>query len=92
MTDKKHIAYCWATGLIEFGETLPKGTIEILSHDNLDYLKNHISVRARHGYGEQLLVSGIPEAKTKTEAENALVRFKEWVSKSFNKDEVPEDV
>lgn len=72
-------AYCYRTGVIEFGRYVPKGTLEIASGRAL--LKN-VRVRARHAKdGETLLVPGIPEASNDVEAYAALKRFKEFVRK-----------
>lgn len=78
------VAWCWASGLIEFGEVVPVGAIKI-AHGPKAYLKSEIKVRARHGRGEsagKLLVPGIPESNDQLTAGNALQSFIDWGSKS----------
>lgn len=78
------VAWCWASGLIEFGEAVPAGAIKI-AHGPKAYLKGEIEVRARHGRGEsagKLLVPGIPEASDQQAAGYALQSFLDWGSKS----------
>lgn len=56
-------AYCWASGLIEFGSRTPPGAIQIASGREQD-LRREIEVLARHGHGQNagcLLVPGVPE-------------------------------
>ncbi len=57
-------AYCYASGLIEFGASTPKGAIQIASGKEAD-LRRALDALARHGKGESkgcLLVPGVPEA------------------------------
>ena len=68
-------AYCWASGLIEFGPRVPKGALLIAS-GSAKALRVYIEGVARHGYKsrwvkgrltkvpgtEPLLVPGVPEA------------------------------
>ncbi len=58
-------AYCYASGLIEFGSRTPPGAIQIASGREQD-LRREIEVLARHGQGESagcLLVPGVPEVQ-----------------------------
>lgn len=74
------IAYCWASGLIEFGSTLPKGAIFIAAGPKAT-LRNVIAARARHGYGRskgQLLVPGVPEAQAQAAACDAALAWLKW--------------
>lgn len=87
-------AYCWASGLIEFGRKLPDGALPIASGPAKP-LRDFIEVRARHGYRtklvdgrptkipgtETLLVPGIPEAADQSAAGDALFAFRQWLSK-----------
>lgn len=53
MTEKQQsilIAYAWASGLIEFGQTLPEGALPIASARHHKRLREVINVYARHGY------------------------------------------
>lgn len=57
-------AYCYASGLIQFGSTTPPGAIQIASGREAA-LRRVIGVLARHGKGEStgcLLGIGVPEA------------------------------
>ncbi|EIW7681366.1 host nuclease inhibitor protein [Salmonella enterica] len=67
-------AYCWASGLIEFGHTLPEGALPIVT-DSEKQVCDEVTVMARHAYNGDLLVPGIPEAADQNEAREALVRF-----------------
>ncbi|EJM3830913.1 host nuclease inhibitor protein [Salmonella enterica] len=68
------IAYCWASGLIEFGETLPEGALPIITI-NSQAERETVEVLARLSYDNQLLVPGIPEAENMDEYREALVKF-----------------
>ncbi|EAY1375590.1 TPA: host nuclease inhibitor protein [Salmonella enterica] len=67
-------AYCWASGLIEFGNTLPEGALPIVT-GNEKNVRDVVGVLARHAYNGDLLVPGIPEAANQNEAREALERF-----------------
>ncbi|HGB3175960.1 TPA: host nuclease inhibitor protein [Salmonella enterica subsp. enterica serovar Chester] len=67
-------AYCWASGLIEFGHTLPEGALPIITGKEKD-VRDEVEVLARHAYNGDLLVPGIPEAADQNEAREALERF-----------------
>ncbi|EAV0793334.1 host nuclease inhibitor protein [Salmonella enterica] len=67
-------AYCWASGLIEFGETLPEGALPIVTGSEKQ-VRDEVTVLARHAYDGDLLVPGIPEAASQDEGREALVRF-----------------
>lgn len=67
-------AYCWASGLIEFGNTLPEGALPIVT-GNEKQVHDEVTVMARHAYNGDLLVQGIPEAVCMDEYREALFRF-----------------
>ncbi len=67
-------AYCWASGLIEFGNTLPEGALPIVTSSEKN-VRDVVGVLARHAYNGDLLVPGIPEAADQNEAREALERF-----------------
>lgn len=78
------VAYCWASGLIEFGESVPDDAIKIAHGPKAD-LKCCVEVLARQGKGSsagKLLVPGIPEASDQRAAGDALAAFIDWASKS----------
>lgn len=68
-------AYCWASGLINFGSNLPKGALPIASGP-ARILRPIIEAIARHGWESGvLLVPGIPEADRDVDKLAALERF-----------------
>ncbi|EEN2744569.1 host nuclease inhibitor protein [Salmonella enterica subsp. enterica serovar Enteritidis] len=67
-------AYCWASGLIEFGNTLPEGALHIVTGSEKK-VRDVVEVLARHAYNGELLVPGIPEAESIDEYREALFRF-----------------
>ncbi len=74
------IAYCWATGVIEFGEHLPEHAILVASGEAAQ-LRKVVSARARHGQGESqgcLLVPGVPEAVDQAAKGDALGHWLAW--------------
>ncbi|ELH3242151.1 host nuclease inhibitor protein [Salmonella enterica] len=75
-------AYCWASGLIEFGHTLPEGALPIVTGSEKK-VREEVEVLARHAYNGELLVPGIPEAASQDEAREALVRFSRVVQERF---------
>ncbi|HDC2134444.1 TPA: host nuclease inhibitor protein [Salmonella enterica] len=75
-------AYCWASGLIEFGHTLPEGALPIVTGSEKQ-VREEVEVLARHAYNGELLVPGIPEAASQDEAREALVRFSRVVQERF---------
>ncbi len=86
-------AYCYPSGLIEFGNRIPKGSI-IIARGPEKELRDFIAAKARHGYltrrpsgrpakipgTENLLVPGLPEAPNQHEALNALRRWLKWIA------------
>ncbi|EIE4825895.1 host nuclease inhibitor protein [Salmonella enterica] len=75
-------AYCWASGLIEFGHTLPEGALPIVTGSEKK-VREEVEVLARHAYNGELLVPGIPEAASQSEAREALVRFSRVIHERF---------
>lgn len=68
-------AYCWRSGLLEFGNSVPSGAFLIVKGPD-EMVRDQISAAARHAYdGKSLLVPGIPEANNDREAEAALEAF-----------------
>jgi hypothetical protein len=86
-------AYCYASGLIEFGKRVPKGAL-IIARGPEKELREFIEVKARHGYRTKviggrrtkvpgtgnLLVPGIPEATNQHAALNALHGWMKWIA------------
>lgn len=76
---KKIYAYCYASGLIEFGERVPDGALPVFEGEE-GYVRKLIEVTARHAYdGVSLLVPGVPEAPEQMAAVDALIRFRAWL-------------
>lgn len=86
-------AYCYASGLIEFGRAIPKGAI-VIARGPEQLLKSFIETHARHGYrtrkvngrpikvrgSDTLLVPGVPEAENQWDAGTALKRWSAWIA------------
>lgn len=79
-------AYCYASGLIQFGPRTPPGAIQIAAGREAD-LRKVIGVLARHGKGEStgcLLVPGVPEAPESDGDKakgDALAEWLKWCAK-----------
>lgn len=73
------IAYCWASGQIEFGTKVPEGAIE-MARGKESIVRKHISATARLAYdGKTLLVPGVPEAADQKAAGDALAGHLAWL-------------
>lgn len=69
------IAFCWASGLIQFGDQVPEGAIEIARGDD-QVVRENLVTNSRHAYDNvSLLVPGVPEAANQTEGGDALECF-----------------
>lgn len=87
-------AYCYASGLIEFGRSIPNGAL-IIARGPAKQLREFIETQARHGYRtrkvrgrvtkipgtEYLLVPGVPEAPNQIVGGNALRQWCDWIGK-----------
>lgn len=79
----QQVAWCWATGLIEIGVTVPKGALLIARGPHCS-LRAVVAGRARIGRGEsagKLLVPGVPEAAGQREGVAALDTWLKWCAK-----------
>lgn len=86
-------AFCYASGLIEFGKSIPKGGLVIARGPDKE-LREFIEVKARHGYrtrrvngrpvkirgSDTLLVPGVPEASNQHEGLTALHNWMKWIA------------
>ena len=75
-------AWCWASGLIEFGpqSEVPSGAIKIAEGRERP-LRYAVATAARHGRGAsegKLLVPGVPEAESQIAAADALATWLKW--------------
>lgn len=79
-------AWCWATGLIEFGDKVPDDAIK-LGRGPDRALRERLQVLARHGMGRsagQLLVPGVPEAVGQKEGLREVQSFLVWAATTTN--------
>lgn len=97
--------FCWASGLIQFGRTVPDGAIEIASGP-AKTLRNFIEPAARHGYrtrlvkgrptkipgSDYLLVPGVPEAPNDNAKSSALRAFCNWIGKPAKGRKLPKGI
>jgi len=68
-------AYCWASGLIEFGQNVPHGALLIAKGPESE-LREIVGVVARRAWdGVSLLVPGVPEALDGEDALHGLSIF-----------------
>ena len=73
------VAYCWASGLIEFGESVPEGAIPMISGDD-QKVRALMDAVARIAYDNvTLLVPGVPEAGDDAAKYAALQKFLAWL-------------
>lgn len=73
------LAYCFATGAIGFGPTLPAGALIIAKGDETA-LRSFISQIARHGDGDGIFVPGLAEAPDENVATATLAGWLHWIS------------
>lgn len=85
-------AFCYASGLIEFGRTMPDGAL-LIAEGPAKPLRDFIAATARHGYKtrqvkgrpqkipstDNLLVPGVPEAPNQDAGCDALMRHCDWI-------------
>lgn len=83
--DPKWYAWCWRSGLIEFGRQLPDGHDDpeggpiVFASGPRRALMEAVDVVARHGYSKgALLVPGVPEAANGKVATKALIDWCNW--------------
>lgn len=78
-------AFCWRSGLIQFGRKVPEGAILVAEGPSKE-LRDLICATSRHAYnGKDLLIPGVPEADTDETAADALERFIDWIKPSVSK-------
>jgi hypothetical protein len=80
------LAYCYASGHIEFGARCPDGALPIVRGDDRR-VREFVAGVARHGYdGETLLVPGVPEAENERAALEKLVAWIERIKPAARRD------
>lgn len=80
VADSDRIAWCWSTGLIEIGEQLPAGAVQIARGAHRA-LAEVLGVVARHGKGKSaglLLAPGVPEARNQ---QDGMTNLMLWVNR-----------
>lgn len=76
--------FCWRDGRIEFGRRSPRNALP-LATGPLRRLRGIVCAKARHAYdGSTLLVPGVPEAETDTDALSAAVDFSKRLKSALN--------
>lgn len=79
----KTFAYAWASGLIQFGKTVPEGALPIISGQE-DDVKNILIAISRHSRtNDDLLVPGVPEAANQHLALDAFMKFSDWARRDY---------
>lgn len=73
------IAYCWKSGLIEFGESVPEGAIPMISGDDQKVRELMDAVARTDHDNVTLLVPGVPEADDEDAKYAALQKFLDWL-------------
>jgi hypothetical protein len=85
MSTTKYHAYCWASGRIEFGETIPEGALPCampVPMAQKQLLEDTVLVVARHGYTPgYYIVPGIPECEDDSKAIHLLRAFRHQVDR-----------
>lgn len=85
------VAWCWASGLIEFGNELPSADAIEIARGPHYAIRGQVGVHARHGYGEnkgKLLVPGVPEAANQLAGLEALDRWLKQINRRKPRDGV----
>lgn len=73
-------AYCYRSGLVEFGGMVPEGALPIDTGRGKKW-REGIEVKCRLAYdGKTPLVPGIPEADSDDAAYEAWKRFSTWIA------------
>lgn len=74
-------AWCYTDGIIRFDRRTPDGGMRLLRGDETA-VRAAVAPIARLAHdGETLLVPGVPEAETRKQALDAVLRFKDWAKK-----------
>lgn len=84
--DPTMVAWCWATGQIEFGDQVPEDALEIARGPDRA-LREKVAVAARHAKPRsagQFLVPGVPEAGSQSDKADALNVWLAWCGKCHN--------
>lgn len=85
MSEKTLKAFCWRTGLLQTGNEVPEGALELASAPE-SVLTNVLLAECRHGYNDELLVPGIPEAASSDNAVDAAIDFSQRLQKSISRE------
>lgn len=75
-------AYCYPSGLIDFGTSVPKGA-KVIARGPEQALREFVAVKARHSrQHDGFLVPGVPEANDAVTADAALERWTRWIAQN----------
>ncbi|NMY01491.1 host nuclease inhibitor protein [Pseudomonas sp. WS 5059] len=76
-------AYCFASGHIDFGVSVPEGAIALAVGEE-KIVRDIVTVSARLSRldNETIFVPGVPEAANQREGITAVARFIQWLGKS----------
>lgn len=76
-------AYCFASGHIDFGVTLPEGAIALATGEEKTVREIITgSARLSRHDNETLFVPGVPEAENQRDGITAVANFIQWLAKS----------
>lgn len=80
-------AFCWSSGIIEFGTSVPEGALPIITGP-ADLVTSTIEATSRHAHDEKtFLVPGVPEADSDASAVDALKAYVNWLEQCRQKRE-----
>jgi len=74
---RPYFAFCWSSGLIQFGAKVPHGAIQLCRGARTTVVRE-VTAAARRGVAGQLLVPGVVEASTETLKADVLCVFLAW--------------
>lgn len=86
---RPQVAWCWASGLIEIGDSAPKTAADgsgaiVFAQGPKSELQTTLGALARNGLGAsegKLLVPGVPEAPSQQAGADALFAWLQWCAK-----------
>lgn len=81
LDDRDHVfAYCWQSGVIEFGGQIPEGALPIID-GTPRMVRELIYATARSAHdGKTWLVPGVAEAPSPGDACSKLMSYREWLN------------
>jgi hypothetical protein len=61
MSGKNLKAFCWGPGLLQLGEVVPEGALELASGPE-EIVREIVTAECRHGQGDAWQIPGLPAA------------------------------